>query len=213
MAVDGGQNSRQSDLAVMDAQEYKQKRRLERILDARDKVEEMSERAYGQYVEGHITEDGKNIRILRAVQEYIREVYNLIREYESELEGGARNEYWSGEEGGEPLGRIEFESRQPLVFWGLSDVLHARDFYTEEWEEQKQCRHGPDQSETWTATYTVSEKVSMNAFLLVNQFLCEVKGLEIQFEEMENHLPTWGFEEIHDEEIKGTEELADVDRS
>jgi len=196
-------DDRQSDLAVMDANEYKQKRRLQRILDAHDKVEDMGERAYGQYAEGVISHDGKNIRILRAVQQYIREVYNLLMEYDSELEEDEINEYWVGTY----LGALERDHEEDIYFRGLKSVLYADEIYTEEWTEEVQARHGPNQVANKSATHTVPETVSVNAYLLVNQFLSQEKGLEIQFEELEDELPTWGFEEV-DEDIEGTEALA-----
>ncbi len=119
-------DDRQSDLAVMDANEYKQKRRLQRILDAHDKVEDMGERAYGQYAEGVISHDGKNIRILRAVQQYIREVYNLLMEYDSELEEDEINEYWVGTY----LGALERDHEEDIYFRGLKTrSLRRRDLY------------------------------------------------------------------------------------
>lgn len=188
--------NRQSDLAVMDANEYKQKRRLQRILDAHDKVEDMSEKAYGQYAEGRISHDGKNIRVLRAVQQYIREVYNLLMEFDDELGEDEINDYWAGAY----LGSLEREHEEDIYFRGLKSVLYADEVYTEEWTENVQARHGPNQSVSRSANHTVPENVSVNAYLLVNKFLSQEKGLEIQFEEIDDDLPTWGYEEIDPEE-------------
>lgn len=199
----GADKDRQSDLAVMEANEYKQKRRLQRILDAHDAVEDRGNEAYRAYAEGTITHDAKNIIVLRSVQQYIREVYNLLREYDRELEEGEENEYWK-----QPvLGRIEMEHGDDVVFRGLSDVLFADQVYREEWEEEVEARHGKDQTETHTAQYTVPEEVSLRAFLLVNQFLDAEKSLEIQFEELDDNLPAWGFEEV-DEDI---DDVSDVE--
>lgn len=200
-------DDRRSDLAVMDANEYKQKRRLRRILDAHDKVEDMGERAYGQYAEGVISHDGKNIRVLRAVQQYIREVYNLLMEYDKSLEEDEVNQYWVGHY----LGELEREHSENIFFRGLKSVLYADEVYTEEWTESVEARHGPNQTVSKSATYTVPENVSVNAYLLVNQFLSQEKGLEIQFEEMDNQLPTWGFEEVEDYDPEKDPSIVDTE--
>lgn len=198
-------DNRQSDLAVMDANEFKQKHRLKRILESHDKVEEMSEKAYGQYAEGRISHDGKNIRVLRAVQQYIREVYNLLMEYDDELDEDDINDYWTGTY----LGALERQHDEDIFFRGLKSVLYADEVYTEEWTESVEARHGPNQSVSRSLNHTVPETVSVNAFLLVNKFLSQEKGLEIKFEEMEDSLPTWGFDEVED--VEGTEVAANGD--
>lgn len=192
MAVDESAAERQSDLAVMDANEYKQKRRLKRILDAHDRVEDKADEAYELYVTGQITEDAKNIMLLRSVQEYIREIYNLLLEYDQELEEDETNIYWSSAK----LGDLELEHGENIPFIGLASILNAQKFYIEEWEEQVETRHGPNRSEEREQHHTVPEEVSWNAYLLVNQFLSEEKDVEIRFEELKNSLPVWGFEEV-----------------
>lgn len=180
-------DSRQSDLAVMDAEEYKQKRRLRRILDARDKVEEKQDNASEMIAEGHLSADGKNIVILHAVQEYIRECYNLLMGYHESDDGGRADvqpDYWSNWK----LGEIDMATTENETFDGLGDVLYAENFYTESWTEQVSTRHGPDQEETYQQQHTVPEEVSMNAYLLLNKFLANETNLDLQFED--DSLPT-----------------------
>lgn len=184
---------RQSDLAVMDAQEYKQKRRLRRILDAHDHVEEVVNQSYGQFAEGIISMDGKNIRILQAVQEYIRECYNLLMEHSRELEDG-QNVYWVGSEADGPLGRIKMDHDRDIIFWGLHDVLHAEPLYTEEWTEYTDHRHGTSEFEEYSQTHSVPERVSIDAFLVLNEFLSEERDLVgVRFDD--GGVGTWGFKE------------------
>jgi hypothetical protein len=190
-------DSRHSDLAVMDASEYKQKRRLRRVLDAHDAVEEATDETYALFASGQIGEAGKNIRVLRAVQAYIREVYTLLQEYGNDLADDERNQYWEGSEVFGPLGTIAFESQDDRVLWGLRDILHAKELYEEEWTERVRTRHGPSRVVERQATHTVPERASMRAYLLVNTFLTDERDVVgISFSD---ELPTWGFEEVHDD--------------
>lgn len=203
MTPDNDGSGRQSDLAVMHAHEYKQKRRLQRLLDAQDHVEEIANRAYQQYTAGEIHEDAKNIVLLRAVQQYIRECYNLLLEYDDGLGPGEWNEYLDGPEVtetgqrlGDPLGRIEMRGGDDVVFWGLDGLLNADRFYVDEWTTPAESRHGPDGVEHHEARHTVPESVAWNGYVLLRRFLAAEKDMEVQFEEMDESLPVWGFEEV-----------------
>lgn len=197
---------RQSDLAVMEANEYKQKRRLREILETRKQVKEDAKRAYELYAQQQISNEGRNILLLQAVKEFIREVYVLIDEYDDQLEDGEWNEYWNGPEvqqkqipkpgggtttipvrTGSPLGRIERVQDDDIVFWGLKNVLEANEVYYEEWTEAESARHGPSSNFTKTTQHVVPAEVCWNAYLLVLEFLGKEKDLKVQFES--NSLP------------------------
>jgi len=210
---------RRSDLAVMDANEYKQKRRLRRILDAQENVEDVANRSYEMFTAGEIGERGKNIVLLRAVKQYIREAWNLLVAYDDQLQeeqhgdSYAWNPYLDGppvnEDGdrlGDPLGKIDMRGESPVYFWGLEDYLHADPLYDDVWQEEVQTRHGPDEYEQCSETRTVPEDVSWNAYLLTRRFLAEEKDMEVQFENMDDSLPVWGFTELTD-----TENYAEAD--
>lgn len=197
--------TRQSDLAVMDAQEYKQKRRLRRILDAHDQVEERANEAFELYSLGQINRHGKNTVLLQAVKQYIREVFQLLRLYEQDDTTGPKS-YLYRNEGQNILGRIEMEHRDDIIFEGLADVLLADPTYVETWEKERDQRHGTSLTETYQREYSVPETVSWKAYLEVNEFLTEQHSLELQFEALEDKLPEWGFTEIADED---DEELPD----
>lgn len=188
MSTDYAQNGqqgqeRQSDLAVMDVGEYKNKRRIKKIFDARDKVEEEWDFAMEAYAMGEITIDGRNILILNAVQEYIREIYNLIEIHQTDLNedeeiaDGFVTPYWHNEDN--PLGRIEFETQPPKYFYGLSDVLDAEEYYTESWTETVNHRNMPTSKERYQRTHTVPKKVSIDAYILANQFLAREWNIEL----------------------------------
>lgn len=184
--------SRQSDLAVMDANEYKQKRRLERILDAMDNIEEQANKAWDEFVHGEINHDAKNIMIQRAVKEAIRESYNLLLDHHESVNGEAKengedakgSEYWVGR-GNQPLGTIEQVSQDNIVILGLRDFLNTKEFYIEEWDEIDDGRHGAPEKITQKRKQSVPERVSWMAALRLKQFLNDVHGLELSFETIE----------------------------
>jgi hypothetical protein len=183
---------RRSDLAVMDANEFKQKRRLERILDSLHAVEDKADVAWEWYAQGEISEDAKNIMVQRAVQKAIREVYNLLREGR---ENGAK-EYWEGTD--DEIGLYSFMQ---------ADVMQAEEITQTVSEPNK-----PPEKVTQTQETTIDESISWAAYLRLKEFLQEEHDLEIQFEELEDSRPqhdwredledgVYRFEEVHDESI------------
>lgn len=198
---------RHSDLAVMDANEYKQKRRLERILDAHDHVEEAAATAFEELAYGEITEGGKNIVLLQAVKRYIREVWQLLVEHHEDSDEDSMD-YLYRSNVGQPLGRIERTRSDDVTFQGLADIVLADVTYRETWTETTRTRHGHVEETRHERQYTVPEDVSWNAYLLTNQFLSSEHDLELRFEELDDSLPTWGYEEVPDED--GTEVHSDA---
>lgn len=206
MAVDtsqyDGAGDRQSDLAVMDANEYKQKRRLERILDAMDGVEATADAAYDELVAGQISADAKNIMVQRAVKEAVRESYKLLIDHfravtDNADENGeqAWDRYWTGDPG-DALGVVELDRDDNHFIQGLRDYLEAPTYFVEEWSEQEHPRDMAPQEVTRSREHTMPEDVSWAAFLRLKEFLDEKHDLEISFEEMDDSLPVWGFEEV-----------------
>lgn len=174
--------SRQSDLAIMDANEYKQKRRLQRILDTHDNVEEVASQAREDYIAGEITRHGRNITIFTAVCRYVREVHNLL--YES-ADGLNNITYERILDEAQPIGRIEFESKDDKVIWSLQDYYRADEMYTETFTDPADSRHGPDIEQIETKQYTVPIEASWRAYVLVNHYLGQKQGIQIQMKELE----------------------------
>lgn len=185
-----------SDLAVMDANEYKQKRRLERILDVVENVEEKADKAWDLFVQGDISHDAKNIMVQRAVQKAIREVYNLLVGHEQEL-ADSHSEYWYGDPEN-AIGTIERDNDNSITITGLQEYMTLDTFITETVTERVNRANKPAKIVQHEREYTVPESVSWNAFLRLKQFLNEQHDLEIAFEEMDDELPTWGFEEVEE---------------
>lgn len=200
-------DGRQSDLAVMDAQEYKQKRRLERILDAHDNVEDQAQRARQAYVTGEIGHDAKNILIQWAVQRAIRETYKLLVDHDrtredlesdDRTEENAGSEYWRG--GGEPLGKIELGAgEEPVIVEGLRDFLTLPEQFTMTRQETVKRAQMAAETEVRQVSRTVPESVSWRAYFRLKEFMDDEHDLEITFEELDDSLPVWGFEEVKDD--------------
>lgn len=195
-------DDRRSDLAVLEANEYKQKRRLERILDTLDGVEEKSNSAWNRYAAGEIDQQAKNIIIQRAVKEAIREVYNLLRVYSRAVD---HDPYWRGQlNGGEdawPVGELELPDGESVDVDGLQDFLQTQEVYRTQWIETVKDRHMPAQQRAHEQTTTVPEWLSFNAYLKLCEFLDEVHDLEIAFEEMDDSRPFNDWREDVDGEV------------
>lgn len=182
MSTDNQGRGRQSDLAVMDINEFKQKRRLQRILDTHDQVEDLASRARAKYVAGEISHLGRDIRTFNAVRRYIREVYNLLFKSAHGLDNITYNEVTGRDE---VIGRIEFEQRDDQIFESLQDYYQSDELYYETIIEQTQERHGPDTVEEHVEQHAVPVEASWRAYVLVNLFLGQKQGIEIQMEELE----------------------------
>lgn len=189
---------RQSDLAVMDANELKQKRRLDEILNEQDRVKKATNKTFEEYVSGQTGYHGKNISIQFAVQRFIREVYVLLQEAEED-EPELYKKYWLGE-ATEPLGEIKFETKQNRVIQGLKDFFELDSMITETVERTVNRRNKSPTVEVEEIQHTVDHRVSLDAYLDVKMFLYELHGLEMSIEELEDKLPTWGFEEVERDE-------------
>lgn len=191
----GRDDNRKSDLAVMDANEYKQKFRLDKILRAVAEIEDDAKSAWADYVQGEIDYFGKNAAIQRAVKEAIRESYALLHDHQRQLEQDAsgkddrpRGKYWLGR-GSEPIGVIRRDHSDNIVILGLRDFVLTREVYTERWEETIPRRNKPPKTVTHTQEYCVPEHVSWAAAFRLKEFLNDVHDLEVKFEELEDRRP------------------------
>lgn len=201
-------DDRQSDLAVMDANEFKQKRRLKRILNARQKVEEKADEAEELYVTGKINEDGRNTLVLRAVREYVRQCWNLLIEHVNSKGEDESLPYFADR----TLGHIEFEQEgERIEISGLYDYLNCQTVWVETWIETVEYPQGPDDEQERSTTHSVPLQISWRAFLTLNEFLADVHDLEVRFEEMDQTLPSFGFStmDVSEEDRRVIEEIGE----
>lgn len=196
MATDEHHNDeRQSDLAVLDANEYKQKRRLERILDTLDGVQDTSNEAWNRYTAGEIDQDAFNVTVQRAVKNAVRECYKLLYDHHRNQEGSER--YWAGKPSN-PIGTIQRADGDEMKIVGLRDFLKTETVITEEISMTVGQRNGPPQTRHESVEYTLPRRISYQAYLRLKEFLDDVHDMEISFEEMDDSLPNWGFESEED---------------
>lgn len=184
------QPAQQSDLSAMDVEEYKQKRRIERILDAHDNVEDKYDLILEEVAMGNLSTKARDIILLHQVQHFIRECYNVLLDYANglreEQDDGNPDEpndrFWFGEPR-DPIGRIEFEHDEDEIFWGLRDVLQANDIYSTTYTLTEQPKNKPPREATVTESKTVPPDVSWEAYLRLKEFLSQHRGLDLKFEE------------------------------
>lgn len=180
---------RHSDLAVMDAQEYKQKRRLERILDDLERVPDTANEAWADYVSGEIERDGRNIRIQHAVSDVIEQCNNMLEEYSEEVEN---DEYYKGDED-DPLGEFSIVEDDSVQITGLEDFMESDIFFEATVTVPVKRRNKPPKHVTKTVQCTMPETVSRRAYRRLWKFLHEHHGLDMQFEavEVDEHAEPW----------------------
>lgn len=180
---------------IDDPSEYKQKRRIKSILDAREHVLEQRRRALDLQAEGLIGAQMANKMLREAVEAYIIEVENKVRESDHAIH------YWgdvddSGQREGVFLGSLHVPERNgEREFIGLRDIMTASDPLTFEYTVKRSDELEGTQTETRRTEYQIPEDVLLAAFRAINEFLNEV-GMDADFEEDE--LPTFGYETLED---------------
>ena len=196
-------DERRSDLAVLDANEYKQKRRLERILDAHDNVEDAAAEARALLFEGEITEDALNIIVQEAVKRAIREHYNLLIDHAEDVDG--RDAYWQGDPEN-PIGELERAHSEPVRIVGLRDFTRTDWFYVDSWTSTENPRNRPRRQVEHQEEYTMPRRISWDAYERLKRFLRVEQDLEIQFEWLDDQRPMvdWGEDDERLKELMET---------
>jgi len=190
--------------AVRDADEMKQRRLLQNILDALDDVEEAQRVALDGLAQGEMTADGKNILLQRAVSRSIREAYNLLRSHAPESDNGDdagddRDQYWLGDPD-DPIGQLPYKTREDAPVVGLRDYLHLPETYSEHSETTNNPRHGAPETVTEEHVHTVPAELSEAAYLRLRVFLGDIHEIKVAFEAVEDNLPAFGFDDPPEDE-------------
>lgn len=186
----GRQPNRESDLAVMGVDEYKQKRRLERILDDIDAVGDKSREAWDEYVRADINHDGKNVTVQRNVKEAVWDCKQMLEEFAEQFDG--RDPYWWGDPN-DPIGVIEQHRDSDITIVGLEDYLYQPQIWFEDWEETVKPRNRPKKTVPRQIRHTVPEVVSRDAAARLLTFLSKERGIELSTEqkEVDVHADPW----------------------
>lgn len=179
----GDGSNRVSELAVRGVDEYKQKRRLERILSDLEKIGDTSREAWMGYVNGSIDQRGRDIAVQRTVKEAIWECRSLLESHAKE-KNPERDNYWFGNPG-EPVGIIEQAEGTDIVLAGLYDFLYQDEIWCESFTERIKPRNLPVETITREIWHTVPDTVSRDAAARLTKFLAEEHGIELATEQME----------------------------
>jgi len=204
----------------VDEGEFKNKRSLRRLHDVYDMVDETFDQAYAGFATGQIRRDGLNIRVLKAVQRYIRTAYPLLMDYSRDLEqtyadtnddvhvsdvdahdpeSEPVNRYWVGGRKQDVIGYVPMEHSETVVFHGLLDIMQADESYHEEWTESEPHRHVDDEIHHRSRSHTVPAWVSENAFNKLTLFLTEerdVIGVDFADEDHQTRIDRELLEEV-----------------
>jgi len=197
-------DSRQSDLAVMEAQEYTQKRLLRRLLDQRERVTEIATEARKRYVMGNVDERGRNTMLLYAVQDYISAGWTLLLSHAEATEAGTHSEYLFERN----LGEMELLGDE-IQFHGLYDLLTTDEIYVKEVTETVEYPQGPPQQVSSAESKAVPRDIAWAGCRLMDEFLAREHGVELKVDEMDDSLQTFGFSTIELEEAAANVETID----
>jgi len=190
------EESREVDLQINNAQELKQHRRQTNIMDQWEEFQDMLTKAWEYYSLGDIHHDARCIMCLKALQNAIRSIWDLGAEGRQE----EQNKYWNNTDPNHALGRIEFESKDDIWFMDLADIHHAQEYYSDIWFTEEKRRHGPDETVERTEQKVVPLNVITNGYNRLTMFLSKQEQvIELQLEEQDDSLTTWGFEVVEEE--------------
>lgn len=206
---------RQSDLAVMDAEEFTQKRLLKRLLDRRERVTELANEARQHYVAGQIDERGRDTMILYAVQDYITCGWTLLLNHAKSQPADQHSEYLFERD----LGKMQvLDDSEP--FSGLYDVLATDEVYVRETTKFVEYPQGPPKEVTKRESKAVPRRISWAACRLMDEFLAAEHGIELKVDRLDDAQHSFGFEtaaneqpeyETFDEHLNGDSDLRVVE--
>jgi len=195
---------RQSDLAVMEKQEFQQKRLLSRIIDGRDRFDEIANKARERYIAGDIDIDGRNTLLLYACQDYIETAWTLLLNH-SRGEDGDSSYLLEAE-----LGSIEMPGdNDDVEFNGLYAILTADELYHCEHTSTVSYRHGPDREQTVVESFSVPRSVTREAVRTMDEFLAVEMGIELKVDDMDDSIESFGFSTAQLEQAANNVETMD----
>jgi hypothetical protein len=197
---------------VADPSEYKQKRRIRDILDAKNHVIETKREIRHGVLLGQLDEQTGNHALRDAVEDLIYEVEPVLKGHPKKLQ------YWGGlaDEDGNPvredghgqlvvvredeeyafdddplwtgphLGTMVLPDGDGYEFHGLGDVVQTPDPMVIEWEEETDDEYDGEETETKQEVVQIPQDVLMSAYRTTNAFLFEI-GLDL--EDSDDQLP------------------------
>lgn len=173
---------------VDDTDDYKQRNRIEAVLNAREHVLDQRRKAMDMRVTGEIPNQLACRIVREAVEAYILESEHLIQRYVPDED----EEEWNTEEEvardvwlETQLGSIEMQTHTEEIV-GLKEYLDAPDVFVDQWTESSSSAISGTQTTERTAEYQIPMTVSKQAYRELNRFWEEMgMGLE-----MKHKMPT-----------------------
>lgn len=196
----------QEEFTAKDPGEYKQKRRIRTLLDAKEQVPELEREIERAMLAGHLDEQTGNHALRRAVEHFIFELEPVLKHSDKQLE------YWGGyvtEDGqqivprgdkwvyaddeektygddpnwtGPHIGSMALPDGSQHAFYGLGDIVDAPNPLVIEWEEDVEDEFEGEQTETQREVVQIPRQVLMSAFRTANAFLFDI-GLDLDTED------------------------------
>lgn len=210
----------QEEFKAKDPGEYKQKRRIRSLLDAKEHVLELEREVEHAMLAGHLDEQTGNHALRRAVEHFIFELEPVLKNSDKQLE------YWGGfvtddddpqrvvpdgdnwvyaddgkTYGGDPnwtgphVGTMALPDGSQHSFFGLAEIVDSPNPLVVEWEEETEDEFEGEQTETQREVVQIPRQVLMNAFRTANEFLFDI-GLDLDTED-DRPFQDWG-EEVED---------------
>jgi hypothetical protein len=173
----------------LDVQEFKNRRRLQSILDARDKAQSIRSSAEELVVNNEIRPKGRDILIFRAVEQYLSETWHLLQHHYDET--GDRTYLYDWD-----LGKVSFSTGETIRFEGLSDFRAGQQAYTTSWTETVQWRHGKDIQKRKTEVQTVPADVSERARGAISDFLAQEHGIQLSTDSGEANTADFDYSDL-----------------
>jgi len=175
----GRQERERPEYSVRDADEPKQARRINEILDARMEVRYSSQRLFEMQAAGEISQDARNIGIQVAMKSFIRECLNLLPDDADDIPGNATNP-WEAH-----LGVIEMKGGADVEVNGVDEYLGTQELYVDSRERAVQARHGPGEVSVERSKKTLPKDITWQAYSVLWKYLNAKYDIDVQFDTKE----------------------------
>lgn len=163
--------------SVREADENKQGRRIDEILDARKMVLSVEQTLFEQQARNEISQRGRNIGLQVAVKSFIRECLNLLpADGDTDVPNQVPHPYR------EKLGEVPMYWHSNIEVVGLLEYLETNETYQESFRDSQSAKHGPDKLTMRRQSHTVPKELSWQAYTVLWRYLNWEYDIDVQFE-------------------------------
>lgn len=186
MAVSDAQEPISDLSGIEDPTEYKQRRRIQELLDASQRFFEQKRKAKDHYISGEIDKQLQREMVRDAFEEFLVEseqkILSFIPDESTDPEDYSKEQQvaahvWHSAY----IGTIQLPSRD-LDIVGLHAYMSLPDVIRDEWEETSQHPTKGEQTEVRTTTTQIPTRVTFNAYRVLRYFWHEL-GLDIDMDQ------------------------------